>query len=68
VTDKDERDGKEGPPPGGDAMQRRRAFLEKRGLPLDEEVEETEDEPTEDEDDQPDEATPPEPDEGSDPG
>jgi hypothetical protein len=40
VTHEDDRDKeKEDLPPGGAAMQRRRAFLEQRGLPLDEELE-----------------------------
>lgn len=62
--------GKRETPPGGEALQRRRAFLDKRGLPLEDE---TEDEPTEEEGDeedeqQPDEgATPPEPVEDPDP-
>lgn len=40
MTHGDDRDKeKEDLPPGGAAMQRRRAFLEQRGLPLDEEPE-----------------------------
>lgn len=44
---KDEQDRKK--PPGGAAQQRRQAFLDKRGLPLDDETEDrsTEDEPEE---------------------
>jgi hypothetical protein len=61
VTDGGDRDKeKEDLPPGGEAMQRRRAFLQKRGLPLDEEPE---DEPTSEEEEQPpkEEADPSEP-------
>ena len=50
MTHEDDRDKeKEDLPPGGEAMQRRRAFLEERGLPLDEE---SEDEPTSEEEDE----------------
>jgi hypothetical protein len=50
VTHDDGRDKeKEDLPPGGAAMQRRRAFLEQRGLPLDEELE---DEATREEEDE----------------
>jgi len=63
VTDDDERDGNE-LPPGGAAQERRQAFLEKRGLPLDEE---SEDAATEDEDEPEEEASPSEPEDGSNP-
>jgi hypothetical protein len=65
VTDDDEPD--KDLPPGGAAQQRRQAFLDKRGLPLDDETEDaaTEDAATEGEDEPEEEATPSE--DGSDP-
>lgn len=64
MTDEDEPDRKGGLPPGGRARQRRQAFLEKRGLPLDEELED-EDEATEDEEQPGEGADPTEPEDGS---
>ena len=63
MTDDDGPDGKK-LPPGGAAQQRRQAFLDKRGLPLDDE---TEDAATEGEDEPEEEPAPSEPEDGSNP-
>jgi len=52
VTHND-RDREKDLPPGGEAMQRRRAFLEKRALPLEEASEEEPTSENEDEDEEP---------------